>query len=55
MEKVQNKLVGSLYLDLAQLKKDVTTTNNLLKSIGVGLDLNMSDIVRKQVKSQLDQ
>lgn len=48
-------MVGSQFLDLAQLKKDVEATNNQLKSLGVGINLDMSDIVRKQVKSVLDQ
>lgn len=48
------KLVGSLYLDLSQLKQDIDATNNLLKSIGLGVNLNMTDIVRSQVKETLD-
>ena len=29
LSKEQNKLVGSLYLDLTQLKRDVESTNNI--------------------------
>ena len=28
-------------------------TNNLLKSIGAGIDLNISDVVEKQIKEML--
>lgn len=53
MSKSQNKLVGTLYLDLTRLKKDVSDTNALLKTIGTGVNLNMTDVVEKQVKAML--
>lgn len=38
---------------MTRLKQDVADTNNLLKSIGAGIDLNISDVVEKQIKEML--
>lgn len=35
------------------MKKDVSETNALLKSIGAGVNLNMTDVVEKQIKAML--
>ena len=47
------KYIASLRLDLSKLNKDTEEVNKLLKSIGAGVNLNMSDIVEKQVKAML--
>lgn len=38
---------------MSRLRKDVSETNDLLKSIGAGVNLNMSDVVEKQVREML--
>ena len=35
------------------MKKDVSETNALLKSIGAGVNLNMTDVAEKQIKAML--
>lgn len=47
------KYIASLRLDLSKLNKDVEGVNKLLKSIGAGVNLNMSDVVEKQIKAML--
>lgn len=46
----QDKLVGKLYLDLTQLKKDVEAAGHLLSTIGSGLNKGFS----KAVKGKMD-
>lgn len=48
------KQVGTLFLDLKELQKNVDKANEQLKSLGTGVNLDMSDIVEKQVKQRLD-
>ena len=38
---------------MTRLRQDVSETNALLKSIGAGIDLNISDVVEKQIKDML--
>lgn len=47
---VASKLVGSQYLQLDQLKSDVSKANDLLSSIGKGIDLDFT----KQIKASFD-
>lgn len=50
----ENKLVGAQYLKLGQLREDVNTANELLKSIGRGVDLNLASTISSQLKQQLN-
>lgn len=47
------KYIATLRLDLSKLNKDTEEVNKLLKSIGAGVNLDMSDVVEKQVKQML--
>lgn len=38
---------------MSRLKKDVAETNAMLKSIGAGVNLNMTNVVEKQVRDML--
>lgn len=49
-----SKLVGQLQLDVSQLKSQVDAANNLLKSIGQGVNLNLTQGVNAQLQPILN-
>lgn len=51
----EEKVLGTLKLDLEKLSKDVEAANKLLKTLGTGVNLDMSDVMKQEIKHQLDQ
>ena len=51
----EEKLLGTQYLKLDRLRSDVGKANELLKSLGTGVELDFSDKIASQLKSQLDE
>lgn len=52
---VNEKQLGNQKLGLTELGKDVAKANEQLKSLGTGVNLDMSDVMTKEIKKQLDQ
>ena len=50
-----DKCIGKLYLDTSQIKQDVKEVQDLLKSIGAGVKVDLSKNVAKEVKAQLEE
>ena len=48
------KQVGTLFLELQELRENVKEANEQLKSVGHGVDLNMGDVMKKQIQEALN-
>ena len=55
MAGAEEKLLGRLTLQYGDVEKAVAQVKKLLASIGKGIDLDLTDVVRKEVKGALDQ
>lgn len=51
MAGAEEKLLGRLTLQYGDVEKAVASVNKLLASIGKGVDFDLTDIVRKELKS----
>ena len=51
----ENKLLGKLQLDSSDVLKTIQDVNNKLKSLGEGVDLNLTNILNTKVNTQLQQ
>jgi len=49
----ENKLLGKLQLDSSDVVKTIQDVNNKLKSLGEGVDLNLTNILNTKVNTQL--
>ena len=49
-----DKSIGSLTLDISDVEAKAKKVNELLKSMGVGAKVDLSDKVSREVKKQLD-
>lgn len=54
MAGAKEKLLGKLTLQYGDVEKAVAQVNKLLASIGKNVDLDLTDVVRKEMKASLD-
>lgn len=55
MDSTQNKLIADLHIGYSKLRDEIKEVNTLLGTLGKNVTIDFSDVVKKQVKSSIEE